>query len=269
MERVKHGDGLDLQPGSKPYRDGMDAMTIAEAAEATGFTASALRFYETAGLIRPGRTGAGYRTFGEDDLFTLRFIGRAKRLGLSLEEIADLVPLLDDERCGEVQEQLRALVGEKIADAQQRAVDLISFLGQLQRMVRWLSGPPTAGGCDDRCGCMAEIAGAADEPVAVALVSGGAPIVCTLAPEAVDERMAAWQAVTGSVRARQPIEDGVRVRLPRDTDLVALAGLVASEQTCCSFFTFAITVTADAVHLDVRAPGDGQPLVHALVGPAT
>jgi MerR family redox-sensitive transcriptional activator SoxR len=61
----------------------MDTMTIADAAGATGFSASALRFYETAGLVTPARTAAGYRTYADDDLARLRFIGRAKRLGLS------------------------------------------------------------------------------------------------------------------------------------------------------------------------------------------
>src|SRR5690606_11132818 len=69
-----HRRGLDLRPGSNPYREGMDALTIADAAEATGFTPSALRFYEAAGLVRPQRTAAGYRSYGDKDLARLRFI---------------------------------------------------------------------------------------------------------------------------------------------------------------------------------------------------
>ena len=39
----------------------MDGFSISRAAERTGFTPSALRFYEREGLVRPGRTAAGYR----------------------------------------------------------------------------------------------------------------------------------------------------------------------------------------------------------------
>ena len=88
--------------------------TISEVAQRTGFTASALRFYEAAGLVSPARTPAGYRDYREADILALRFIGRAKRLGLTLEEIAEIVPLLDAQRCEPVQDQLRSFVLEKI-----------------------------------------------------------------------------------------------------------------------------------------------------------
>src|SRR5690606_27997455 len=74
---------LDLRPGSSSYPRPMEGLTIARAAEETGFTPSALRFYEGLGLVNPARTPAGYRTYGPDSLAVLRFIARAKRLGLS------------------------------------------------------------------------------------------------------------------------------------------------------------------------------------------
>jgi MerR family copper efflux transcriptional regulator len=250
----------------------MDAMTIADAAEATGFSASALRFYEDARLISPGRTPAGYRTYTDDDLATLRFIGRAKRLGLALEEIAELVPLLDAERCGPVQDRLRAFVTDKITETQRRTGDLIGLLGQLRQMAAWLQGPSPDGGCDDRCGCTADPAptavagGRVGATVGPATLAGQLPVTCTLGPDERGERIGAWQAVTVTARSREAIEGGVRLRLPRDTDLAALARLMGDEQTCCAFFTFVLTVTVDAVLLDTVAPDDGRYLVHAMVG---
>jgi DNA-binding transcriptional MerR regulator len=245
----------------------MDALTITDAAEATGFSASALRFYETAGLVTPDRTPAGYRTYTDKHLATLRFIGRAKRLGLSLEEVAELVPLLDAAACAPVQEQLRAYVMDKIAETQRRSADLVGFLGQLQQMAAWLDTPPVDGACDDRCACAADPTakgwvGATLLPTA----TGDTPIACTLGPDDMDERIAAWQAVTATAQAREAIDGGVRIHLPRDTDLAALAQLMADEQTCCTFFTFALTITADAVYLDTVGPDDARPLVHAVVG---
>ena len=76
--------------------------TISEAAARTGFTASALRFYESAGLVTPARTAAGYRTYDDHSIDRLRFIARAKHLGLSLGEITELVQLWDGDRCAPV-----------------------------------------------------------------------------------------------------------------------------------------------------------------------
>ena len=64
-------------------------LKIKEVADATGFTAATLRYYEQIGLL-PQSTGtpAGYRTYDERTLERLAFIARAKQLGCTLEEIA-------------------------------------------------------------------------------------------------------------------------------------------------------------------------------------
>jgi DNA-binding transcriptional MerR regulator len=72
----------------------MDGYSISEAASTTGFTPSALRFYEKAGLVAPSRTGSGYRCYDDDHIDTLRFVARAKGFGLTLDEITGLVPLV-------------------------------------------------------------------------------------------------------------------------------------------------------------------------------
>ena len=111
----------------------MEGITIiSKVAQETGFSPSALRFYEDAGLITPARPPAGYRTYDAASIETLRFIARAKRLGLSLDDISDLVTLFDDRRCEPVQERLRALLGAKIVEAQDQVATLIAFTAQLQ-----------------------------------------------------------------------------------------------------------------------------------------
>jgi MerR family copper efflux transcriptional regulator len=50
----------------------MDALTIHEAATTTGWSARMLRYVERAGLIEPGRSGAGYRLYGAEELQRLR-----------------------------------------------------------------------------------------------------------------------------------------------------------------------------------------------------
>ena len=59
-----------------------------------------LRYYEQVGLIEPQRTPAGYRVYDDRSLLRLTFISRAKALGLSLEEIAEVADLWDGDRVG-------------------------------------------------------------------------------------------------------------------------------------------------------------------------
>ena len=59
--------------------------TVGAAAKAVGVSAKAIRIWEAKGLLPPaGRTEAGYRLFTDDDIEILRFIIRAKTLGLTV-----------------------------------------------------------------------------------------------------------------------------------------------------------------------------------------
>ena len=70
------------------------AMTVGAAAHAAGVSAKAVRLWESKGLLPAAeRTEAGYRLFSDTDLDILRFIRRAKTLGLSLPEIKNIVDL--------------------------------------------------------------------------------------------------------------------------------------------------------------------------------
>src|SRR5262245_58930085 len=67
-------------------------MTIGQLADAAGVNLETVRYYERRGLLpEPPRTAGGYRQYGDDDLWRLRLIGRAKRLGFTLAEIAELL----------------------------------------------------------------------------------------------------------------------------------------------------------------------------------
>jgi MerR family copper efflux transcriptional regulator len=75
----------------------MNGVTVGKAAELAGVSRKAIRLWEAKGLLpQAERTEAGYRLFDETDLEVLRFIRRAKALGLSLEEISDILDLQRD-----------------------------------------------------------------------------------------------------------------------------------------------------------------------------
>ncbi|MFT7246684.1 MAG: MerR family Zn(II)-responsive transcriptional regulator of zntA [Candidatus Azotimanducaceae bacterium] len=84
----------------------MSTLRIGELAELTQTNNETLRFYETKGLLPvPRRSPSGYRLYGQAAVDQVSFILRAKRVGFSLKEIAELLSLKvdkSDTTCGEV-----------------------------------------------------------------------------------------------------------------------------------------------------------------------
>ncbi len=75
-------------------RAGERLLTVGEVARLTGLSVKALHHYEEKGLVPPAeRTEAGYRLYGEEEVARLEFVKRAKLLGLTLEEVRELVSL--------------------------------------------------------------------------------------------------------------------------------------------------------------------------------
>lgn len=67
-------------------------MRIGELAQELEVNPRTLRFYETVGLLpEPDRTAAGYRDYDEDTVERVRFIKSAQRLGLSLDDIKEIL----------------------------------------------------------------------------------------------------------------------------------------------------------------------------------
>ncbi|MGI8416602.1 MAG: redox-sensitive transcriptional activator SoxR [Nakamurella sp.] len=64
-------------------------LTVGDVAHRSGYAPSALRFYETQGLIESTRTGGGQRRYRRDVLRRLAFVRAARNVGLSLDEIAE------------------------------------------------------------------------------------------------------------------------------------------------------------------------------------
>ncbi|MET0891118.1 heavy metal-responsive transcriptional regulator [Stenotrophomonas sp. SAM-B] len=101
-------------------------MNIGQLARLAGVPIDTVRYYERQQLLPTARRSAGgYRVFGESDLTRLQFIRRAKTLGFSLDEIADLLGFSDQR--GQDMAQIRDSAVNKLTDIEQR-------IGELQRM---------------------------------------------------------------------------------------------------------------------------------------
>lgn len=74
-------------------------VNIGTAAELSGISAKMVRHYESLRLLPPvARSDGGYRQYGAAEVHTLRFIKRARDLGFSMAEIAELVGLWQNRR---------------------------------------------------------------------------------------------------------------------------------------------------------------------------
>lgn len=69
-------------------RNPVKFLSASEAAEQLGVTTKALRLYEQRGLVTPGRTAAGYRAYGPDEMIRASEIVALRALGLSLAQVA-------------------------------------------------------------------------------------------------------------------------------------------------------------------------------------
>ena len=108
-------------------------MRIGEAARLSGLEASAIRFYETGGIVpMPKRTGAGYRDYTADDVELLRFVRRLRSLEMPLDDVREIVGLRADGQapCATV----RSALAREAAAIDQRIEDLGRLRDELARL---------------------------------------------------------------------------------------------------------------------------------------
>ena len=108
-------------------------MKIGELANATGLTTKTIRYYELNRLLQePERTESGYRMYGEADVERLEFIKKAKSLGLSLEEIRDILLLYEQRQSPCV--HVLALLDRKLEQVDNMISELDEFRHELLRL---------------------------------------------------------------------------------------------------------------------------------------
>jgi len=115
--------------------DSRDVLTVSEVARRSGFAASALRFYESEGLIEATRSHGGQRRYERAVLRRLAFVRAAGNVGLTLEEIRSELQRLPSGRTPtradwqEITQHWRGRLDEQIRALQQLRDGLDSCIG--------------------------------------------------------------------------------------------------------------------------------------------
>jgi Cu(I)-responsive transcriptional regulator len=120
-------------------------MNIGEAAKLSGVSAKMVRHYESLGLLPAvARTDSGYRQYGEREVHTLRFIRRARDLGFSMLEIAELLKLWQNQRRSSA--NVKKIAQQHLAQLDAKMAEMAAMRKTLQHLVHCCSG-------DDRPDC--------------------------------------------------------------------------------------------------------------------
>lgn len=109
-------------------------LKIGQVSEQSDLPVKTIRFYEERGLIQAAkRTSGGFRLFEASVLTRLSFIRRSQALGLSLNDIQDILGIADSGQrpCKDVRHKFQA----KITEIDERIQQLTKLKGQLQVLI--------------------------------------------------------------------------------------------------------------------------------------
>ncbi|WP_426737525.1 MerR family transcriptional regulator [Plantibacter sp. 2H11-2] len=123
-------------------------MRISEVSQRSGVAPTALRYYESIGLITPGRTRNGYRDYDTAVLGRLDLIEASKELGLPLADIGQHLRSLEDDSCTDVRDQLRPLLAERVRQIDEKRARLDELRARLDQADHGLATCPDR---DDHC----------------------------------------------------------------------------------------------------------------------
>lgn len=128
----------------------MTELTVSQLARAAGVGTETVRHYEVLGLIqKPIRSDNGYRMFKPESVERLSFIRRAKSLGFTLPEIADLLKLSDQRRTDSATDMLllREAAAAKLEDIENRIAELNKVREGLVQLIASCPGQGRLAAC--------------------------------------------------------------------------------------------------------------------------
>ena len=250
----------------------MDRLRISQLAERAGVSTSTVRYYERIGLVpMPNRTPSGYREYDPQAEARLLFSTRGKRMGLSLDEIAELMAIWDGTNCGATKDRLVSLLENKRAEIAEQIRELRSFERQLVEVQVSIAASPTPDTCDTDLGCCApelhDVAVTVSIPLRVRGSKGEVlnepiPIACTLSASERPDREAAISSLFSKVVGWDRTSRSLQLRFAPTDDIERQVDiLTAQESACCAFLTFGTRHENDELVWDITAPSDEADVV--------
>ena len=117
-------------------------LTIGQVAKITGMTAKTIRYYEAIGIVpAPRRSNSGYRHYDGTGVDRLRFVRRARSLGLPLRGLKTLTGVLNGTTPHRpLRPRLFALVREQLTSVEKRIAELDLLRRQLRLVSRRMRG---------------------------------------------------------------------------------------------------------------------------------
>ncbi|MBA2392779.1 MAG: MerR family transcriptional regulator [Ktedonobacteraceae bacterium] len=121
-----------------------DRMRMGDLTQRARVTPRTVRYYESIGLLPPGeREGHGQHSYTEETLARLQKIDQLKKLGLSLDEIRDVIDLYFTDPSGvQPKQKVLAILHHHLAEADQKIDALQQFRadiqGHIERFEHWL-----------------------------------------------------------------------------------------------------------------------------------
>jgi len=114
-------------------------LNIGQAASRSGVSAKMIRHYESLGLLPTvHRTDAGYRQYGDKQIHTLRFIRRARMLGFSMLEIAELLKLWQNKQRASA--DVKRIAEAHVADLERRIAEMQAMRRTLAELAHCCAG---------------------------------------------------------------------------------------------------------------------------------
>ena len=113
-------------------------MNIGDASERSGLPSKTIRYYEDIQLLKPARSGNGYRDYSDEDIHRLRFLQRSRSLGFSVEECRQLLSLYGDK--ARESADVKAIAEAKLTEIERKIAELRGLQKTLQHLVRHCHG---------------------------------------------------------------------------------------------------------------------------------
>ena len=113
----------------------------------------------------PERAVSGYRDYDDDSAVRLLFVSRARRLGLSCEQIAELLPAWGGTDCASAHDRVVRLIDDKQAEIATRIEELTAFASQLSGVRVSLEASPPPAACRTDLSCCVPASDATFVPV--------------------------------------------------------------------------------------------------------